>query len=234
MGRYLKRTQMTTRSMDQREPLFRAHKKDERETTHMSMEPHPQALLAELQQWGQIHDEREQDWSKKMLNLKPETAQLVSILVRGGRRSRLLEIGTSNGYSTIWLAWATSALGGRVTSIDHDARKLELADINLRRANLRQFVDLRHGDATDVLRTLDGRFDFVLIDSVEVNPSAQMVLVVARLTDDAIVVADNVISHAEDMADYLSIVADHKSFDHVIVPVGKGLSVACRNRHEAA
>jgi predicted O-methyltransferase YrrM len=195
--------------------------------------PHPQALLAELHEWGQIHDKHEQDWSKKMLNLKPETAQLVSILVRGGRRTHLLEIGTSNGYSTIFLAWATSALGGRVTSIDHDARKLEMADINLKRANLRHVVDLRHGDATEVLRTLDVQFDFVLLDSVQVNPGAQMELLDAKLTDDAIVVADNVISHADDMAAYLSIVADQTAFDHVIVPVGKGLSVACRNRHHA-
>ena len=67
------------------------------------------------------------------------------------RRSRLLEIGTSNGYSTIWLAWAVAPYGGRVLSIDFNPEKQALADANLRRANLRHVVDLRPGDATRVI-----------------------------------------------------------------------------------
>src|SRR5215467_6315558 len=70
------------------------------------------AFLAELYEAGQQHDAHEQERSKKMLNLEPDTAQLVNILIRSSRRTRLLEIGTSNGYSTIWLAWAASATGG--------------------------------------------------------------------------------------------------------------------------
>ena len=200
----------------------------------MTMEPHLQALVTEIQAWGQAHDQRQHDHAKKMLNLKPESARLVSILVRSSRRSRLLEIGTSNGYSTIWLAWSVVAMGGRVVSIDHDAQKLELADNNLRRANLRHIVDLRLGDATQVVRTLTGRFDFVLFDSVQMNPGAQLQLLLPKLTDDAIVVADNVVSHEHDMAAYLSIVNTEAAFDHVIVPVGKGLSVAYRNAIQAA
>ncbi len=63
------------------------------------------AFLAELYKTGQQHDAQEQEHSKKMLNLEPETAQFLNILIRSSRRTRLLEIGTSNGYSTIWLAW---------------------------------------------------------------------------------------------------------------------------------
>ncbi|HEX6780168.1 MAG TPA: class I SAM-dependent methyltransferase [Ktedonobacterales bacterium] len=103
------------------------------------------ALLAELEEAGRLNDEREPERSKKMLNLEPETARLISILLRSSRRTRLLEIGTSNGYSTIWLAWAMCITGGHVTSIDREAEKQRLADGNLRRAGLREFVELRQG-----------------------------------------------------------------------------------------
>src|ERR1700686_1250020 len=95
------------------------------------------AFLTELYETGQQNDAQEQERSKKMLNLEPVTAQFLHIFIRSSHRTRLLEIGTSNGYSTIWLAWAASVSGGQVISIDRDARKQELADANLRRAGLR-------------------------------------------------------------------------------------------------
>src|SRR5215468_4529573 len=123
------------------------------------MEEKVQNLLAELEAWGRENDEREQDRAHKMLNLEPDTAQLISLLVRSGQRKHVLEIGTSNGYSTIWLAWAAQVTGGHVTSIDRDNRKEAMADANLRRAGLRDRVDLIIGDATEIVEKLDGPFD---------------------------------------------------------------------------
>ncbi len=74
------------------------------------------AFLTELYETGQQNDAQEQERSKKMLNLEPETAQFLNILIRSSRRTRLLEIGTSNGYSTIWLAWAASLRGDQYRS----------------------------------------------------------------------------------------------------------------------
>jgi predicted O-methyltransferase YrrM len=70
------------------------------------------AFLTELYAAGQHNDSQQQERGKKMLNLEPETAQFLNILVRSSRRTRLLEIGTSNGYSTIWLARAGSLTAG--------------------------------------------------------------------------------------------------------------------------
>src|SRR5579862_5941082 len=93
------------------------------ERSRASMETSLRHLLTELEEAGRRNDAQEQDRSKKMLNLEPETALLLSILIRSSRRTRLLEIGTSNGYSTIWLAWATRQVNGHVTSIDRDEHK---------------------------------------------------------------------------------------------------------------
>lgn len=193
------------------------------------MEAHLQTLLNEVHDWGRAHDERVGVHVKKMLNLKPETAQLLSVLVRASRRQRLLELGTSNGYSTMWLAWSVAAFGGRVVSVDHNAEKLTLADANLRRAGLRENVELRHGDAADVVRTLAGPFDFVLFDSVQMRPYEPLKLLLPKLADDVLVLADNVLSHPQEMAPYLSLIASQPGFEHTVVPTGKGLSVAHRS-----
>lgn len=193
------------------------------------MDERLRALLAELEATGRENDARQHDWRKKMLNLDPETARVVALLVRLGRRTRLLEIGTSNGYSTIWLAWAAHADGGRVASIERDPRKRELADTNLRRAGLRDAVELVAGGAADAIERLPGPFDFVFFDADRRNAPAHLANLLPKLTVDALLVADNALSHPEEIAGYLAAVEALPGCEHVVLPVGKGLSVAHRS-----
>jgi predicted O-methyltransferase YrrM len=183
-------------------------------------------LLAELEAQGRDNDAREQDRARKMLNLDPATAQLLAVLVRAGRRTRLLEFGTSNGYSTIWLAWAAQQTGGRVVSIDVSPDKHALADANLHRAGLRDVVQLHTGDATQVVTALPGPFDFVFFDADRRSAPAQLAILLPRLTPGALVLHDNALSHPDEIAGYLAAVQARPEFDHLIVPVGKGLSLA--------
>ncbi len=192
------------------------------------MEAELRRLLNELYEEGQRHDASEQERSKKRLNLEPESARLLSILVRSSRRTRLLEIGTSNGYSTIWLAWATRAVGGHIISIDREAHKQVLADANLCRAGLRDVVDLVCGDATEVVANLAGPFDFVFFDADRRSAPAQLALLMPILTPDAFVLADNALSHPEEIAGYLAAVEALPHFEHLVLPIGKGLSLAYR------
>ncbi|TMD57896.1 MAG: methyltransferase [Chloroflexi bacterium] len=191
-------------------------------------------LLSELEEAGRRNDEQEQDRSRKMLNLEPETAHLLSMLVRSSRRTRLLEIGTSNGYSTIWLAWATRVVGGHIISVDRDEHKQALADANLRRAGLRDVVDLIHGDATQIVARLAGPFDCVFFDADRFSAPSQLALLLPKLTADVFLFADNVLSHPQEIADYLSAVKALPQFDHIVIPVGKGLSIAYRQTDHGA
>jgi predicted O-methyltransferase YrrM len=187
------------------------------------------AFLTELYATGQQNDAQEQERSKKMLNLEPETAQFMNMLIRSSRRVRLLEIGTSNGYSTIWLAWAASLRGGRVISIDRDADKQAIADANLRRVELREVVDLRCGDATEIVAGLPGPFDCVFFDADRSSAPVQVSLLMPKLAPDVLLLADNVLSHPTEVAAYLRALEALPGFDRVILPVGKGLSVAYRS-----
>jgi predicted O-methyltransferase YrrM len=190
------------------------------------MEPAIRSLLAELETWGNENDAREQDRRKKMLNLEPDTARFVSILVRSSQRKSLLEIGTSNGYSTIWLAWAVSATGGHVTSLERDADKNAQADANLQRAGLRDSVDLLLGDATEIVASLDGPIDFVFFDADRISAPDQLKFLKSKLLSGALVLADNVLSHPDEIAGYLAAIEATPDFDHMVIPIGKGLSLA--------
>lgn len=194
----------------------------------MPKDPVILALLDELYAAGQANDANEDDRAKKMLNLEPVTARFTSMLIQLGKRRSILEIGTSNGYSTIWLAAAAQAHGGTVVSVDRDPAKHLLADENLRRAGLRHVVTLNHGDATHIVAELPGPFDCVFFDADRRSAPAQLSALLPKLSPDALLLHDNALSHPDEIAAYLAMVERLPDFDHVIVPVGKGLSVAYR------
>ncbi|HEX2623317.1 MAG TPA: O-methyltransferase [Phototrophicaceae bacterium] len=185
-------------------------------------------LLAELEALGRDNDAREQDRRKKMLNLEPETAHFISLLIRSGKRKHILEVGTSNGYSTIWLAWSVGE-NGQIISIERESDKQVQADQNLRRAGLRDRVDLRLGDATEVIEGLQDTFDVVFFDADRISAHRQLEILLPRLQPGTLVLADNALSHPEESASYLATIEHMPEFDHMVVPVGKGLSIAYRN-----
>lgn len=187
-------------------------------------------ILAELETSGLEHDARQTEHYCRMLNLEPDTAQLISILVQSGRKTRGLEIGTSNGYSTLWLADAMQQMGGHVVSIDSSAEKHMLADANLQRSSLREYVTLLTGDAADVLAGLTGAFDFVFLDADRRQYPDLLPLLLPRLLPGALLLADNVHSHPFEIADYLAALTARPDFASVTVGVGKGLSVAYKQK----
>ena len=182
-------------------------------------------VLKELEESGKAHDAAEPEHSRRMLNLEPETAELVSILARSSGARHALEIGTSNGYSTIWLAASIGRDGGRVISIDRRPEKHKMARENLSRAGLVEFVDLQCGDATEVVATLPGPFDFVLFDADRKSAPEQLRILVPKLESRALVLADNALSHPAEIAEYIKMVESLNEFQHAVVPIGKGLSV---------
>jgi len=182
-------------------------------------------VLKELEESGKAHDAAEPEHARRMLNLEPETAELVSILARSSGARHALEIGTSNGYSTIWLAASIGRDGGRVISIDRRPEKHKMARENLSRAGLVEFVDLRCGDATELVATLPGPFDFVIFDADRKSAPEQLKILVPKLESRALVLADNALSHPAEIAEYIKMVESLNEFQHAVVPIGKGLSV---------
>ena len=192
------------------------------------MDKNLRELLQEIQERGLENDARATERPRMMLNLEPASAQLLSILVRASGVTRALEVGTSNAYSTIWLAWSLAPAGGRTISIDRNPDKHAMARENLRRADLLDRVDLRTGDATEIIRELTGPFDLVFLDADRRKFPEIMDILLPKLAHKVLVIADNVLSHPEEIAQYLKLVSGLEDFQHTTVPVGKGLSIAYR------
>ena len=183
-------------------------------------------LLRRLEAEGLTHDSAETEHSRKLLNLEPATAEVVAILLQIAGTRNVLEIGTSNGYSSIWLAATIGPLGGRVTSIDKDPRKHALARENLAAVDLLRYVDLRLGEATEIAARLTGPFDCLFFDADRISAPKQLELLLPKLSLPGLLLADNVISHPDQIAGYLARIAEIERISHTIIPVGKGLSVA--------
>lgn len=186
------------------------------------------ALLDDLWRRGDDNDARETERRRRMLNITPDTGRLLWILARAARAARILEIGTSNAYSTIWLADAARAIGGRVTTLERDADKVRLARENLARAGLAGWVDIREGPAAETLTGLAGPFDLAFLDADRSSYRTYLELVVPKLAPGALLVADNVVSHRAELEDYLGRVKSHPGLFSVTVPVGKGEEVSLR------
>jgi predicted O-methyltransferase YrrM len=185
------------------------------------------SVLDDLEKWGRENDRIQKDRSRTMRNLDRATAELVRALIAGRNPQRMLEIGTSNGYSTIWLA-ASLAPGGRLITIDRDPEKHRLARENLERAGVADRIELLTGDATELVAKIDGPLDVVFFDGDRFSAPAQLTSLVPKLAPSALILADNVLSHPDEIAGYLAAIAGLSDFEHTVVPVGKGLSVAFR------
>src|SRR5689334_14562785 len=173
----------------------------------IAMDQYLRDLLRELEEFGRKNDARANERPRMMLNLDPSSAQLLSILVRASGVTRAIEIGTSNAYSTIWLAWSLAPAGGRILSIDRNPDKHVLARENLRRANLLDRVELRTGDAAEISRQLAGPFDLVFLDADRRSFPEQFQILLPKLAPKTLVVADNVLSHPEEIAEYLKLIS---------------------------
>lgn len=188
------------------------------------------AFLDELARFGEDNDARQTERPKRMLNITPDTGRLLWILVQAARATRILEVGTSNAYSTIWLADAARATGGHVITLERNPDKVRLARANLARAGLADRVGILEGSAAETLATLTGPFHFVFLDADRANYSTYLDLALPKLQPGGLLVADNVISHAEELTDYLARVKSNPTLFSVTIPVGKGEEVSLKLR----
>ena len=130
------------------------------------MTPALDALKAELERFGRSNDELQTERAQRMLNITRDTGEFLAVLVRATQARRVLEIGTSNGYSTLWLAEAAKAKGGSVTTVELSESKVRMARGTFARSGLSDRIQLLYEDAGRVLdRAETEAYDLVFLDS---------------------------------------------------------------------
>jgi predicted O-methyltransferase YrrM len=193
------------------------------------MDDERRRFAARLYEESWAHDQALFDRLERFRNVEPPTAELLGVLIRAVGAKRILELGTSNGYSTIWLADAASVTGGRVVSVDVDAARTELARANLREVGLLEIVDLRVGDAGSLLgSSREGEWEFVLLDAERPAYAGYVGDLVRVLAPRAVLAVDNVVSHEHELVEFTSLIEAVDGLTQTVVPVGAGLRLAVR------
>jgi predicted O-methyltransferase YrrM len=164
-----------------------------------------------------------------MLNITRDTGEFLSVLVQATLARRVLEIGTSNGYSTLWLARAARAIGGAVTTVELSDYKIDLARQNFSRSGLASAITLVQDDAGHVLeRTADAAFDLIFLDAERPEYPGWWPHLKRVLRPGGLLVVDNATSHPEQMAPFIALVNADADFTTSLVPVGNGEFLAVK------
>jgi predicted O-methyltransferase YrrM len=185
---------------------------------------------AEEKRWNEL-DPKDfvEERDKFLLAVGPATGMLINLLVKEAESKVILEIGTSYGYSTVWLAEAARETGGRVITLELQAEKQRYALERLTQARLADFVEFRLGDARELLAKLDKNVDFVLLDLWKDMYVPCFDLFHPRLNPGAVVVADNMLfpeSTQGHAAKYRKHVRSQGDMQSILLPVGSGLEVS--------
>jgi predicted O-methyltransferase YrrM len=181
-------------------------------------------FLAELEEFGVEHDAHEPERLARMRNVTHETGVFLNLLALAARARRIVEIGTSNGYSTLWLADAARTNDGRVDTVEHDPDRAELAATNFARARMVPWIEPHVGEAGAYLAALPaGSVDLFFLDAERVEypgfwPDLQRALVPGGL-----IAIDNAVSHETEMAPFRALVAATGGYLSSLNPVGKGV-----------
>jgi predicted O-methyltransferase YrrM len=176
-----------------------------------------------------------QDADERARGLPPEersrqvaatTGRLLFALAASRPGCRVLEIGGSRGYSTIWIAAGARLAGGSVVSLELDPRKIEAWRDNVRDAGLGAVAELVEGDARETVPALDGEFDVCFLDAEKGDYERLFALAREKLHRGSLVVADNVTSHEDTLGAYSAARRADDTLESVTVTLDRGLELS--------
>ena len=165
---------------------------------------------------------------ERLRQIPPQTGRFIALLAAAAPAGRCLEVGTSAGYSTLWLALAGRARGGKVTTFEILDEKVSLARETFEIAGVGDVVDLVHGDARDHLPHYED-VSFCFLDAEKEIYDACYEIVVPNMTAGGILVADNALNHEATLRPMLQRALADERVDALVVPIGKG-ELVCRKR----
>jgi len=184
------------------------------------------AVLERLEHEDADERERGLPAAQRARQVARTTGQFLFALVAPQTDCEILEIGGSRGYSTIWLAAGARYLGGRVLSLEQDPAKAEAWRRNIAEAGLEDWAELAEGDAFETLQGLDDVFDVVFLDAEKDDYERLFALARGTLEPGGLVVADNVISHPDPLAQYSAARQADPTLSSVTIPLDRGLELS--------
>ena len=161
--------------------------------------------------------------AKQYTNIAPENGQFLSILIHAIQARNVLEVGTSNGYSTIWLAAALKKMGGRLITLEFDRKRAEEAQTHLQEVGLDSIVEVRVGNALDEIPKCDATFDLVFLDAEKNEYRRYLELALPNIRPGGLIVADDTVTMRDEMPDYVEFVFNTPRLHSVDIPLDDGI-----------
>ncbi len=170
---------------------------------------------------------------ERLRSIEPATGALLKSLILIQKPNSILEIGTSAGYSTLWLVWAAALIGAHVWTCEIDTKKIQLASKNFQKAAISDYITIIEGDARITLikkPNLPEKWDFIFIDAEKRDYLHLFKVVEPHTHTGTVVTAHNVISHKNELKDFLEHMIRLKNWHTEIIPLEKGTSISIRLR----
>lgn len=177
-------------------------------------------LLNDMEEYSRTHDGI---WSVP----REEGEYLYQLIVKENPRS-ILELGTSIGYSTIWLGLAAQEIGAQVLTVDIDPKKAAAAIQNITQAGLSEIITVRLGNAADILKELiaeNKNFEFIFMDTNKEDYLSHFKLANKILVPNGLLAADNVLDQRDRMLDFLDYVENNPKFQTELIRIGNGVEL---------
>lgn len=181
-------------------------------------------FMQELYEKFHRHDLKQADRLHRYRNIEPESGRFLSMLIRAQQSKNILEIGTSTGYSTLWLAEAARQTQAMITTLEVDAERVAQAKQYATEIDLADLINFKVIDAQVYLGAEKEIFDFILLDA-ERDAYVSYWPHLSRLlkAKGGLLVVDNVISHAAEVEEFIALIQQDPRFIMSIVPIGAGL-----------
>ena len=184
--------------------------------------------MRELEDQDSLDREDGTPYLQRLRQIPPVTGKFLALLCAGTPKGGVLEVGTSGGYSSLWLSLACRARGDHLTTFEIMEEKVARANETFEAAQVSDQIQLIHGDAREVISGYR-EVAFCFLDAEKGVYMDIYEKVVPNLVPGGILAADNVVSHAEALSDFVAQAEDDARVDALVVPVGKGILV-CRKQ----
>lgn len=174
-------------------------------------------------------------WGRGDMNVPAVDGQTLHDIVLKNKYTKALEIGTSTGHSSIWIAWALSKTGGKLITVEIDKQRHREALENFEAAGLSEFIDARLGDAHEIVPALEGTFDFVFSDADKYWYKNYLIAVLPKLEVGGCYTTHNVSMGRRGYrrggsGDYMEYLLSLPNLETTVDDRGNGLSISYKKK----
>ena len=169
---------------------------------------------------------------KQFWNVARVTGEFLNLLIRTAKSKNVLELGTSNGYSGIWISKALKETGGKLTTVEFYEKRIIPARENFAKCGVLDIITTLEGSAIKILEYLpeNEMFDFVFIDANKSETLKYFELIHPHLVSGGILAVDNVLSHEQKVKPFIDAIAENPDYENVVLRLPAGLSLARKLR----